>query len=229
MKKSVFFRLCFLPEAATDRILFFCGCLLAATELYKQLFLFYKIQHQSYDWWFFPFQLCSLPMYLCLILPLLSSGRAKTALCTFMQDYNLIGGLAALIIPDGFRHIHWTLTLHGYFWHSLLILIGILIAVSGRSDLSRRGFGDTIPCFALFCMIATVINLLAPGHGRADMFYISPYVPSSQPIFHELSLFLGIWPAKLLYLLTILAGALIFHFLSAAVVTTIRFRKSECV
>lgn len=225
MKKSVFSRLASLPQTATDRILFLCGCLLAVTELYKQLFLFYRIQHQSYDWWFFPFQLCSLPMYLCLLIPFLPCGRPKTALCTFMQDYNLMGGIAALIVPDGFRHIHWTLTLHGYLWHSLLILIGILIAINGRSDISRRGFLDTIPCFVLFCTIATAINLLAPGHGRADMFYISPYVPSSQPVFHELSLCLGIWPANLLYLLTILTGALIFHLLFAAAVTAIRQRN----
>lgn len=211
MKKTIFTQLRDLPETATSHILFLSGILLAVTELYKQLFLFYRINHQSYDWWFFPFQLCSLPMYLCLMIPFLPSGRTKTALYTFMQDYSLMGGIAALIIPDGFCHIHWTLTLHGYLWHCLLILIGLLIYINGRSDLSRRGFLDTIPCFALSCCIATIINVWAPGHGRADMFYISPYTPSSQPVFHSLALHLGIQPANLLYLLTLLAGAAIIH------------------
>lgn len=204
-----------LTEAALDHILFVCGILLAFAELYKQLFLFYIINNKTYDWWFFPFQLCSLPMYLCLILPFLPSGRPKTGLYTFMQDYNLLGGIAALIMPEGFCHIHWTLTLHGYAWHILLILMGILIFVSGCSDLTGRGFRDTIPFFVLFCLIATAVNLLAPGHGRADMFYISPYTPSSQPVFHTLSLVLGIRTAHLLYLLTVLLGAFLIHRLAA--------------
>lgn len=211
MKKTIFSQLRDLPETTIDHILFSCGIFLAVTELYKQLFLFYIINHQSYDWWFFPFQLCSLPMYLCLMIPFLSTGRLKNALYTFMQNYSLMGGIAALIVPEGFCHIHWTLTLHGYLWHCLLILIGLLIIINERADLSRHGFLDTIPCFAFFCCIATIINVLAPGHGRADMFYISPYTPSSQPIFHSLALHWGIQIANLLYLLTLLTGAAILH------------------
>lgn len=150
-------------------------------------------------------------MYLCLMLPFLREGRLKTTLYTFMQDFNLLGGLAALIIPEGFRHIHWTLTLHGYLWHILLILIGLAIAWSGRSDLSRRGFGRTIPVFVICCCIATLINLYAPGHGRADMFYITPYYPSSQPVFHEIALEIGIIPANLLYLATVCFGGYLVH------------------
>ncbi|NBH72905.1 hypothetical protein D3Z51_12890 [Clostridiaceae bacterium] len=224
MENSMINRLFSLPEKGTDRILFACGIFLAATELYKQLFLFYFINSRHYDWWFFPFQLCSLPLYLCLMVPFLPSGRLKKAFCTFMQDYNLLGGIAALAVPDGFCHIHWTLTLHGYLWHCLLVLIGLLLLTSGRSDLSRRGFTDTIPWFFVFCGIATAVNVLAPGHGRADMFYISPYAPSSQPVFHGLSLRLGIWPANLLYLLTILAGAALIHFSAAA---AIHLRRSR--
>lgn len=200
-----------LSDRSFSRLLFGCGLFLSACELYKQIFLYVVINGGRYDWWFFPFQLCSLPMYLCLMLPFLREGRFKTTLYTFMQDFNLLGGLAALIIPEGFRHIHWTLTLHGYLWHILLILIGLAIAWSGRSDLSRRGFGRTIPVFVICCCIATLINIYAPGHGRADMFYITPYYPSSQPVFHEIALEIGIIPANLLYLATVCFGGYLVH------------------
>ena len=49
------------------RLLFFCGVILAASEIYKQLFLYYVVNQEQYDWWYFPFQLCSLPMYFCLL------------------------------------------------------------------------------------------------------------------------------------------------------------------
>ena len=43
------------------------GGFLAVTEIYKQLFYYYVIGNCSYQWWIFPFQLCSVPMYTCLI------------------------------------------------------------------------------------------------------------------------------------------------------------------
>lgn len=209
--KTLLSQLNALTVHGSDLILFGCGIFLSSAELYKQLFLYYKIHGQIYDWWFFPFQLCSLPMYFCLLLPFLPSGRVKTALCTFMQDYGLLGGIAALIVPEGFRHIHWTLTLHGYVWHILLILISLFLTFTRRSDSSPRGFADTIPLFAACCCIATAINVLTPGQYSADMFYISPYTPSTQPVFHGLSLHIGILPAKLLYLLCVMAGSAILH------------------
>ena len=122
-------------------------------------------------------------MYLCLLLPFLKHKSMKTAVCTFLQDFNLLGGLAALIVSEGFRGIHWTLTLHGYIWHLLLVFIGLFVFAGRRSDLCRRGYLQTLPLFLASCSIAFFINILAPGHGQADMFYISPYYPSTQPVF----------------------------------------------
>ncbi len=202
-----------LPKRDTDRILFASGLILASGELYKQLFLYYHINHGIYDWWFFPFQLCSVPMYLCLLAPFLKQGKIKTALLTFMQDYNLMGGIAALAVPEGFSHIHWSLTLHGYLWHILLIVIGAVIWMSGDSDLSSRGFIRTIPVFVVCCCIATLINVFAPGHGQADMFYISPYHPSTQILFHDLALDFGIHTANLFYLAAVCLGGYLVHLL----------------
>lgn len=200
-----------LSEKQSDRVLFFCGVFLALSEIYKQIFLYTEIYHEHYNWWFFPFQLCSLPMYLCLIFPFLKNRTLKTSIATFMQDFNLLGGIAALAVPDGFRGIHWTLTLHGYLWHILIILIGIWIFLNGKSDLSWRGYMRTLPIFAVSCVIATLINIFAPGHGQADMFYISPYYPTTQIVFHDIALRLGIEPANLLYLLTICVGSGLIH------------------
>lgn len=215
MKTSIrrlFARFSALPEQTTDRSLFIFGVALACGELYKQLFLYYHINHEAYDWWFFPFQLCSLPMYFCLLMPFLRRSRLKTAIDTFMQDFNLMGGIAALAVPEGFSNIHWSLTLHGYVWHILLIVIGLYIWICGRADLSKKGFLHTIPVFAVCCCIATFINITAPGH-RADMFYISPYHPSTQIIFHDLALRLGIQTANLLYLGTVCMGGGVMHLL----------------
>ncbi|MEY8355754.1 hypothetical protein AALB39_20680 [Lachnospiraceae bacterium 54-53] len=193
------------------RLLFFCGVLLASTECWKQLFLYYVVNQQTYDWWYFPFQLCSLPMYFCLVLPLVSSGSQRTVLCTFMQDFNLLGGIMALAEPSGLFHPYWFLTLHGLVWHLLLIYIGLVIAFSRLSDTTFWGFMRTLPLFFVCCIIASIINRTAKPLGQADMFYISPYYPSAQIVFHEIALTYGIPIGNAVYLFATCLGGFIFH------------------
>lgn len=192
-------------------LLFFCGLLLAATESWKQLFLYYVVNYQVYNWWYFPFQLCSLPMYFCLLLPFIPSKKIQTVFCTFMQDFNLLGGIMALAEPSGLFHPYWFLTLHGLIWHLVLIYIGLIIAFSRLSDITLMGFVRTLPLFLLCCLIASVINRTAKPLGQADMFYISPYYPSAQIIFHDIALNLGVLAGNAVYLSAVCLGGFLFH------------------
>ena len=191
------------------RILFVCGLLLAAGELYKQLFLYYVI-FGSYNWWYFPFQLCSIPMYLCLLLPFLHKNACafRTA-CTFLQDFSLLGGVMALAEPSGLLHPYWTLTMHGLLWHIMLIFIGLVLAFSQIPYRTTVGYLRTLPMLAVFCVIATVINV-ATG-GAADMFYISPYYPVTQVVFYQISLRFGNGAGIGVYVLCLCAGGFFFH------------------
>lgn len=198
-------------ESPTALAVFFCGFFLAATECWKQLFLYYVVNEQTCNWWYFPFQLCSLPMYFCLILPLVPSKKGQTIICTFMQDFNLLGGVMALAEPSGLFHPYWFLTLHGLIWHLVLIFIGLVIAFSHLSDTSLRGFARTLPLFFTCCIIASFINRTAMPLGQADMFYISPYYPSTQIVFHEIALKLGITAGNAVYLFAICLGSFLFH------------------
>ncbi len=198
-------------KSSTDRVLFLCGVVLGVSELVKQFFLYYIVNGKTYDWWYFPFQLCSLPMYFCLILPLVSKTKYGIIFYTFMQDFNLLGGVMALAEPSGLFHPYWFLTLHGLLWHILLIFIGLLIGFSGKSDHSLKGYFSTLPLFGICCLIASAINILAKPAGRADMFYISPYYPSTQAVFHQIALKTGILAGNLIYLFSICLGGFLFH------------------
>ena len=188
------------------KLLFICGLLLALSEVYKQLFLYYIVNGGHYDWWYFPFQLCSVPMYLCLLLPLLQTawhGRIARAFYTFLQDYGLLGGVMALAEPSGLMHF-------------VLIFRGLFCAMRGLGGKSRRRFLASLPLFLLCCVIATAVNVLSHPYGNADMFYISPYYPNGQVIFHQIALAAGTLPGNLLYILSIILGAAILHWLLRA-------------
>ena len=127
-----------VSDRSYHRILFAIAVILLLSELYKQLFHFYVMDNKTYDWWIFPFQLCSLPMYLCAILPFMKKSRWLIPLETFLMDFNLLGGLMALLVPDGLMHPYITLTLHAFVWHILLLFVGCFIGFSRHGDISFR-------------------------------------------------------------------------------------------
>lgn len=199
------------PGRAFCRLFFVCGLLLAASEVYKQLFLYEIVGGRRYDWWYFPFQLCSVPMYLCLLLPLISSPAIRRVMITFIQDFGLLGGFLALLEPSGLMHPYWTLTLHGFLWHFMLIFLGLCCAFSGQAMKETRDYLKVLPLFFLCCLIATAINVASHPYGNADMFYISPYYPNGQVVFHQIALTVGTLAGNLIYLVGVAAGGLAVH------------------
>ena len=143
-------------------VLFICGLVLAVSELYKQGFLYFVAGQGRYNWWYFPFQLCSVPMYLCLILPLFKHTphcRTEKCICTFMQDFALLGGVMALAEPSGLMHPYLLLTLHGFLWHFMLIFIGLYCAMTGLGGRTPGDFVSMLPLFLACVCIATFINV----------------------------------------------------------------------
>jgi hypothetical protein len=140
-----------------------------------------------------------------------ASKKALTILYTFMQDFNLLGGVMALAEPSGLFKPYLFLTLHGLIWHLLLIYIGFVIAFSQLSDSSFGGFIRTLPLFFSCCVIASFINITVKPLGQANMFYITPYYPSAQIVFHQIALQLGIPAGIILYLFATCLGGFLFH------------------
>ena len=194
-----------------DRIMLISGVILLIGELYKQLMNFYVVNDHVYDWWIFPFQLCSLPMYLCPLLIMIHNEKRHRILCTFLLDFNMMGAVATFIDPSGIFHPYWTLTLHGVLWHLMLIFVGFVIIFSRKADLTTKGFLRTLPLFAFFCLAAEVLNSILHRFSAANLFYISPWEMSTQLLFGDIDRTLGRPVGILLYILAMIAGAWLIH------------------
>ena len=200
------------------RILVACGCVLAVLEVYKQLFLYYVVNGEAYDWWFFPFQLCSVPMYLCILLPL-AGKKLRRTFFTFMSGYTFISAAAALIYPEDYLRSYISLTVHGFLWHGILLFISLLIIFSGAADSRGRGIIRAAGLFAVLCAAAVLINIAAEPlmqaavqngaglpHDHAAMFYLNPYHLSPQPLVSSVQKTAGI-PAGLVLYSRVIAAA----------------------
>ena len=196
------------------------GIVLIVMELWKQLTLWLLVEGGQYNVWYFPFQLCSLPMYLALLYGMLRkrTGRRaviiKRALLTFLQDYGFLGGALALIVHEGLMHPgHPLLTAHGFIWHIVMLLTALYIHATGLSDRSCRGFRRTLPIFGIAAVLAELINIALHRYGDCDMFYITPYHLSSQPVFRSIDAVIGRPAGILLYLGCVVLGAFLVHLL----------------
>ena len=113
-----------------------------------------------------------------------------------MYNYNLLGAVMVFVDPSGLMHPYWTLTLHGFIWHILLIFIGLLIAFSRMVLPTAKGFWQSTAVFAVGCVIATIINVTSHPYGNADMFYITPYYATTQIVYSQIAAKFGIFCRK---------------------------------
>ncbi len=197
-----------LGEKGNRRLLLGLGIFLILSEIYKQVFHYYVFGNGSYQWWIFPFQLCSVPMYLCVIAPLLKQGMIQKSMYNFMMIFNLLGGFMAFVEPSGICHEYWTLTLHAFIWHMLLVFIGLYLAFSGRGGKTMKDYRYAAITFVVLCVVAFCINVIFRdvSGGSINMFFVGPS-NSSLVVFKDISETFGWYVSTLLYIPVVCLGA----------------------
>lgn len=188
--------------------IFFVG-----SEIGKQILL-YIWNDYSYIWWYFPFQLCSMPLYLmpaALFLDKSPFSRLRQAFLTFLTDFGTLAGIFVFADTSGMHYQLPVLTVHSYLWHFLMIFAGVFLGLSQRRPPSLARFADACVVFLSGAAIATGINAMFHSYGSINMFYISPWEPVTQAVFRDISEKTGDSLCHVIYLTAIIAGAGIVH------------------
>ncbi len=165
--------------------------LLLLGEIFKQLFWFEFYDY--YRWEIFPFQFCSVPIYVSLFATFVPCEKVREVCYRFLAFFGIIGGLSVMLVPSAVLYTYFVaISIHSMVWHSILIAMGAYLIVS-------RGYGKKIKeLFAPFFMflgfvaMAIVGNILVyklhlgteacqPGD-NLSMFYLSPYYPTQFPL-----------------------------------------------
>ncbi len=201
-------RTCF--HTKSDMILFFTGLFLFASELWKQYTLTFVLGQGHYNWWYFPFQLCSIPMYLCLAVPFLSE-EGKHTVKVFLMDYTLLSGIFTFFDTSGLLYPLPPLTIHSYLWHIVLILLGLFAGLTADFSFTWKHWRHATCIFALGCGIAEILNLSLHTFTQINMFYINPYYPVTQAVFRDIAHLFGRPVSLIFYVLSIVLGSALFH------------------
>ncbi len=199
-------------------VLLGCGLFLIITEIYKISFYVYAIDEPvdigQFKWWVFPFQLCSVPMYFCLLGAFLPEGKFRRAILDFMAIFNLMSGAIAFTEPSGLIHSYWTLTLHAFIWHMMLVFIGLMIGFSKDMKWEKKTYLRSVYVFLGLALVAFCINLIfwKASNGDINMFYVGP---KNNPIFifKDIAKAYGMLVCTPIYLFALCLGAFIFYLL----------------
>lgn len=180
-----------ISQKTEKRLFLTVGIALIISEIFKQL-AFTAIEG-AYRFDLIPLQLCSIPMYLCILIPMLPDGKLERSMRTFTATFGLMGGVASYIAPGTMCREWLELTLHSFLWHLTLIFLGFYIFFSHNTKIQKYDFLGAEILYLSLCAIAFGINLLcfnASGE-PVNMFYIGPK-PSDLPICREITARFGV-------------------------------------
>lgn len=190
-----FFKDC--DEKTFRRIVLIGWAIITALEIYKQFVFSFEFDGTTakwdYQWYAFPYQLCSTPLYILPFVIFLKDGELRNSMMAYIQTFSLFGGLAVFFYPNDVFIETIGINFQTMVHHGLQVVFGIFFVVYNRKKLEHKYFLKAIPVFATLVSIAFTLNVLMYQIFEArgidedfNMFYIGPYVPSSLPILSDI-------------------------------------------
>lgn len=204
-------------------LLFILWCIMVVGETYYQTCFFFHNDGGSavwdYEWYKFPFQFCSTPLYILPLTIFPKSKRVRDCAMAFMMSFSLFAGLAVMLYPNDVFVSLIGASIQSMIHHGLQVIIGILIGVHNRHRLNFKFYAGGVPIFCILIAAAMVMNVagyhILQNAGMDDtfnMFYVSPYFECTLPV---LNLLYPILPYPVFFLVYLLGfigvGALVFY------------------
>ncbi len=190
----IIFILCYLLRKNKDKtfriILCSVGGLLILSEIFKQLYYFFVAGETGYDWHIFPFQLCSVPMYLSFVVGFLRKSKIRDIICEYLASIGLLGGIMAYIEPSGILNGYYFTLIHSCIWHALLIFIGLYTIITNNACSSFKNYKKALIALAVVVVIATTLNIIFKNKSNFNMCYISPFYNTPLAVFSSFDVLL---------------------------------------
>lgn len=169
------------------RVVLWTAVAVILLEIYKQInFTFGDGSAAAeYQWYAFPWQFCSTPMYAGLLAGLTARGRLHRALCAYLASYCVFAGAAVMFYPVTVFIGTVGINIQTMVCHGSMVVIGGYLLGSGYVKIEPRTLLRALPVFAAGVMLAGVMNQMAHHSGITgfNMFFISPYEECELPVY----------------------------------------------
>ena len=162
-------------------------------EIYKQINYTFSVGDDGtitadYQWYAFPFQFCSTPMYVGLLAGLIRKGRIHQALCAYLATYAVFAGVCVMIYPGDVFVQTIGINIQTMICHGSMITVGGYLLYTGYVKAEIKTILKAIPVFAVAVCMAAIMNEIAYATGLLEtetfnMFFISPHCAPSLPVY----------------------------------------------
>lgn len=206
-------------------------------EVYKQIN--YTFDYESgvveanYQWYAFPFQFCSTPMYIGLLAGIFRKGKFHDCLCAYLATYAMFAGLCVMIYPGDVFCTTAGINFQTMFWHASMVVVGVFLLASGHVKLEHKTILRALPVFVAMALVAIALNEIAYYTGLLEehtfnMFYFSRHCDPHLPVYSLVQEALPYPVSLAIYVLGFSAAAYIILLLGMGIAHLLQ-RKNKCV
>lgn len=222
--------LCVVCKHKTRRqvlaIVFGTAIVVTILEIYKQINFTFSYDGEKitadYMWYAFPWQFCSMPMYVGLLAGIFRKGKIHEALCAFLATYSIFAGICVMAYPADVFVGEIGINIQTMVCHGSMITIGVYLLYTGYVKMEHRTILKALPVFLGAVSCAAIMNEVAYRTGLLktdtfNMFFISPYVDPSLPVYSLVQEKLAYPWSLIVYVLAFTLAAYLILLVSMAV------------
>ncbi|MBE5741916.1 MAG: hypothetical protein E7360_01195 [Clostridiales bacterium] len=159
---GVFFVLKFYDEKLLRPLYLVSTIVMWIGEIYKQFVYSFLTGEFAYQWYYFPLQFCSTPIYTYLIALILKKGKLYDWLGAYHSTYCLFAGITVMAFPSSVYSHYMGVCIQSMLHHSLMIVVGACALKTYAKNFSIPQFLGGMGVFLVLLIIAEVFNLVIP-------------------------------------------------------------------
>lgn len=212
-------------------VIWVCWAVMFLLEVYKQLNYSFNYEGGStywdYQWYAFPYQLCSTPLYVLPIIGCLKEGKVRDALMSFISTFTFFGGLITFIYPGAVFISTIGINIQTMVHHGLQIVLGIFCMIYNKDKLNFKYYFKAVYVFLIAIAVALILNMTIPlaTDETFNMFYVSPKFPCSLVVLDKIYAAVPYIVFLLIYIIGFCLAALIIHLVY--MLCTGKFKKKK--
>ncbi len=145
------------------------------------------VAHWDFAWYVFPFQFCSMPMYIGLLAGILKPGKVQDCLLSFLSTFAILAGLIVMFVPSQV-YCGWIfINIQTMVYHGAMIMVGAVVLAGKHTRIEFKTILKGALIFAICLVLALGMDIMAVKvfniQETFNMFHISPYFDCPMPVF----------------------------------------------
>ncbi|MBE7075983.1 MAG: hypothetical protein E7375_02835 [Clostridiales bacterium] len=177
-----------ISQKAVNNIVLIIGIMCIVFEIYKQLVFSYNYEEGvgatwDFQWYAFPYQFCSTPMYLMVLAGILRKGKVYNAIMAYLATFSMFAGLCVMLYPGNVFISMIGINIQTMFCHGTMFFVAFLLLATRVVPVKFETVFKGLIVFVIVLTIALLLNVIWHYCGNEEdfnMFYISPFVPCDE-------------------------------------------------